>query len=211
MLSAFKSSRKMRKTDCALGIAVSRDFESPPKCSLEDNAYLYQKVETPNQLRKIEKSNKRRSSRTCNLGLEQDATDNVSFKATTNSPTSALHRARFDFQQGSTGNYSVENSTILHLQHVNIKERSRSHSVNDAFSHLRALIPTDPPDRKLSKIETLRLATSYISHLSSLIKYFDHQELNPGYNNDLGYVSCSSGSNKICTFCVSFLRSLSQH
>ena len=31
----------------------------------------------------------------------------------------------------------------------------------------RELIPTEPVDRKLSKIETLRLATSYIEHLAS--------------------------------------------
>ena len=30
---------------------------------------------------------------------------------------------------------------------------------------MRGLIPTEPVDRKLSKIETLRLATSYIEHL----------------------------------------------
>ena len=39
-------------------------------------------------------------------------------------------------------------------------------SVNTAFSQLRDLIPTEPLDRKLSKIETLRLATSYIRHLA---------------------------------------------
>jgi hypothetical protein len=32
---------------------------------------------------------------------------------------------------------------------------------------LRTLIPTEPADRKLSKIETLRLASSYISHLGT--------------------------------------------
>lgn len=40
-------------------------------------------------------------------------------------------------------------------------------SVNTAFSTLRTLIPTEPKDRKLSKIETLRLASSYISHLGT--------------------------------------------
>jgi hypothetical protein len=37
-----------------------------------------------------------------------------------------------------------------------------------AFALLRSLIPTEPPDRKLSKIETLRLATSYIQHLNNV-------------------------------------------
>nr|CAD7410087.1 unnamed protein product [Timema poppensis] len=39
--------------------------------------------------------------------------------------------------------------------------------VNSAFTTLRTLIPTEPVDRKLSKIETLRLASSYISHLQA--------------------------------------------
>lgn len=42
-------------------------------------------------------------------------------------------------------------------------------SVNSAFDVLRAMIPIDPPDRKLSKIETLQLATKYISHLSQIL------------------------------------------
>lgn len=40
-------------------------------------------------------------------------------------------------------------------------------SVNMAFNTLRLLIPTEPPDRKLSKIEILRLAGSYITHLDN--------------------------------------------
>lgn len=40
-------------------------------------------------------------------------------------------------------------------------------SVNSAFTTLRTLIPTEPKNRKLSKIETLRLASSYIAHLGT--------------------------------------------
>jgi hypothetical protein len=49
---------------------------------------------------------------------------------------------------------------------ANMRERDRTLSVNSAFNTLRDLIPTEPLDRKLSKIETLRLATSYIQHLA---------------------------------------------
>ena len=51
--------------------------------------------------------------------------------------------------------------------YANERERGRTQSVNGAFQHLRDLIPTEPVDRKLSKIETLRLATSYIEHLAT--------------------------------------------
>uniref|UniRef100_A0A1A9X0B8 BHLH domain-containing protein n=1 Tax=Glossina brevipalpis TaxID=37001 RepID=A0A1A9X0B8_9MUSC len=52
---------------------------------------------------------------------------------------------------------------------VNARERFRTQSVNAAFNTLRSLIPTEPHDRKLSKIEILRLAKSYISHLDAVI------------------------------------------
>ena len=46
-----------------------------------------------------------------------------------------------------------------------MKFKSSRLSINRAFTHLRGMIPTEPVDRKLSKIEVLRLATSYIQHL----------------------------------------------
>ena len=49
---------------------------------------------------------------------------------------------------------------------ANLRERDRTLNVNSAYNTLRDLIPTEPLDRKLSKIETLRLATSYIQHLA---------------------------------------------
>ncbi len=47
--------------------------------------------------------------------------------------------------------------------------KSKFFSVNSAFNTLRLLIPTEPKNRKLSKIETLRLAKSYISHLHATL------------------------------------------
>lgn len=51
---------------------------------------------------------------------------------------------------------------------ANARERDRTESVNHAFNLLRNLIPTEPRDRKLSKIEILRLASSYINHLDNV-------------------------------------------
>lgn len=53
---------------------------------------------------------------------------------------------------------------------ANKRERVRTENVNAGFDNLRKLIPTDPEDRKLSKIEVLRLATSYINHLYNLTR-----------------------------------------
>ncbi len=43
----------------------------------------------------------------------------------------------------------------------NTRERWRQHNVNTAFAELRKLIPTHPPEKKLSKNEILRLAMRY--------------------------------------------------
>ncbi|XP_018530830.1 twist-related protein 2 isoform X2 [Lates calcarifer] len=53
-----------------------------------------------------------------------------------------------------------------HTQRViaNIRERQRTQSLNEAFASLRKIIPTLPSD-KLSKIQTLKLASRYIDFL----------------------------------------------
>ncbi len=52
---------------------------------------------------------------------------------------------------------------------ANSRERKRMHTVNSAFDQLRELVPTYPSNRKLSKIDTLRLACTYIQDLVSLL------------------------------------------
>ena len=69
-------------------------------------------------------------------------------------------------QKPKSGNLFVMQGGVIR-SYANERERGRTQSVNGAFQHLRDLIPTEPVDRKLSKIETLRLATSYIEHLAT--------------------------------------------
>ncbi|XP_058065381.1 protein twist [Anopheles bellator] len=47
---------------------------------------------------------------------------------------------------------------------ANVRERQRTQSLNEAFASLRKIIPTLPSD-KLSKIQTLKLASRYIDFL----------------------------------------------
>ncbi|NWS13165.1 HEN1 protein, partial [Pachyramphus minor] len=49
------------------------------------------------------------------------------------------------------------------------RERIRVEAFNMAFAELRKLLPTLPPDKKLSKIEILRLAICYISYLNHVL------------------------------------------
>uniref|UniRef100_A0A8C4R975 Pancreas transcription factor 1 subunit alpha n=1 Tax=Eptatretus burgeri TaxID=7764 RepID=A0A8C4R975_EPTBU len=53
---------------------------------------------------------------------------------------------------------------------ANQRERRRMESINRAFQGLRSHIPTLPYERRLSKVDTLRLAIGYISFLSELVR-----------------------------------------
>ena len=56
------------------------------------------------------------------------------------------------------------------------RDRWRQQSVNLAFADLRRLLPTYPPDKKLSKVEILRSTIKYIRFLDSLLKGMDTPE-----------------------------------
>lgn len=50
------------------------------------------------------------------------------------------------------------------------RERIRVEAFNVAFTELRKLLPTLPPDKKLSKIEILKLAICYIAYLNHVLE-----------------------------------------
>lgn len=52
---------------------------------------------------------------------------------------------------------------------ANIRERRRMFNLNEAFDKLRRKVPTFAYEKRLSRIETLRLAITYISFMSELL------------------------------------------
>ena len=62
--------------------------------------------------------------------------------------------------------------------------------MNGAFAELRRLVPTHPPDKKLSKNEILRLTIKYIDLLDKVVKYQKREQGEPENSNEEG---------KICT------------
>ncbi|KAF2360341.1 Myc-type basic helix-loop-helix (bHLH) domain [Trinorchestia longiramus] len=94
---------------------------------------------------------------------------------------------------------------VKHRTHANARERDRTHSsVNSAFVALRSLIPTEPADRKLSKIETLRLATSYISHLATQL--LAGTTLQPCLSAAPPDSLSTAERAPVCTFCLGSLK-----
>ncbi|CAG9855537.1 unnamed protein product [Phyllotreta striolata] len=72
---------------------------------------------------------------------------------------------------------------------ANKKERRRTQSINMAYADLRDCIPNVPADTKLSKIKTLRLATSYIAYLTRALETDDPAG---GFKAELGAISRKS-------------------
>lgn len=69
----------------------------------------------------------------------------------------------------------------VHQRHAaNQRERKRMLSINEAFEGLRAHIPTLPYEKRLSKVDTLRLAIGYIGFLTELVENDANSKENAG-------------------------------
>lgn len=72
----------------------------------------------------------------------------------------------------NNGRKRIKSATqqIQQRQAANMRERRRMQSINEAFEGLRAHIPTLPYEKRLSKVDTLKLAISYIHFLGEMLK-----------------------------------------
>ncbi|XP_066209873.1 fer3-like protein [Saccopteryx leptura] len=60
--------------------------------------------------------------------------------------------------------------TYAQRQAANVRERKRMFNLNEAFDRLRRKVPTFAYEKRLSRIETLRLAIVYISFMTELLE-----------------------------------------
>lgn len=82
-----------------------------------------------------------------------------------NSPTSVTKRNKKPSPSTTQSYEELQNQRVL----ANVRERQRTQSLNEAFASLRKIIPTLPSD-KLSKIQTLKLASRYIDFLCQVLQ-----------------------------------------
>uniref|UniRef100_A0A8C0UQK8 Transcription factor 21 n=1 Tax=Cyanistes caeruleus TaxID=156563 RepID=A0A8C0UQK8_CYACU len=73
---------------------------------------------------------------------------------------------------------------------ANARERARMRVLSKAFSRLKTTLPWVPPDTKLSKLDTLRLASSYIAHLRQILANDKYEN---GYIHPVNLVTWSIG------------------
>lgn len=80
---------------------------------------------------------------------------------------------------------------LLQRHSANLRERKRMQSINEAFEGLRKHIPTLPYEKRLSKVDTLRLAIGYIGFLTEMINS------DMSHNQALQPSSCSDQPRKV--------------
>ncbi|CAH1123624.1 unnamed protein product [Ceutorhynchus assimilis] len=77
------------------------------------------------------------------------------------SPHNAIHQATKE----------PHNRGFVKKIFTNSRERWRQQNVSGAFAELRKLVPTHPPDKKLSKNEILRMSIRYIRLLTNVLQW----------------------------------------
>lgn len=68
---------------------------------------------------------------------------------------------------------------------ANIRERKRMFQLNEAFCVLRKRVPTFAYEKKLSRIETLKLAVTYIKFMTELLEKEDAKPQGGGDNMEI--------------------------
>lgn len=116
-----------------------------------------------------------------------------------NCKTSLKSKLDYDLSEDNNSSDSImfkrkRSSSQLSQQRqaANLRERRRMQSINDAFEGLRVQLPTLPYEKKISKVDTLKMAIAYINFLTDLL------------NKDTSYNSKSSGSKEVKRFIYTF-------
>lgn len=74
-------------------------------------------------------------------------------------------------------------ATVAQRRAANIRERRRMFNLNSAFDKLRKKVPTFAYEKRLSRIDTLRLAMTYIRFMSELLEEEDSPALTDHSHN----------------------------
>ncbi|CAG2105664.1 unnamed protein product [Medioppia subpectinata] len=100
--------------------------------------------------------------------------------AAVNSNPTLPHQNVNTLTNGISSNFTINGSksskprrrvaTIAQRRAANIRERRRMFNLNSAFDKLRKKVPTFAYEKRLSRIETLRLAIMYIGFMTEVVR-----------------------------------------
>lgn len=118
----------------------------------------------------VELSSSKQSERNPILGhdYQTSQSDDEFFSRSCSSGTEGVRSKRSQYRlRGGSCKLSAGKRNLT----TNNREKWRQHNVNRAFVNLRRLVPTYPPDKRLSKNEILRMAIKYIRLLESILEH----------------------------------------
>ncbi|KAG8570644.1 hypothetical protein GDO81_011364 [Engystomops pustulosus] len=120
----------------------------------------------------------RKAGAGCSDLLLDHSTDNSEEDAIADTSTGKKKRESPDKKQAPRSSKECKQSQ---RNAANARERARMRVLSKAFSRLKTSLPWVPPDTKLSKLDTLRLASSYIAHLRQLLQddRYDNSYVHP--------------------------------
>ena len=81
------------------------------------------------------------------------------------------------FNELSNSSGSSSHLSLVQRSAANDRERTRMRVLSKAFVRLKTCLPWVPTDTKLSKLDTLKLATSYITYLTKILHEDDQESL----------------------------------
>lgn len=85
--------------------------------------------------------------------------------------TSALHHLhQYNAPTTNSGHYKMQRQSAATRERKRVLRTAPNGSINSAFDELRVHVPTFPYEKRLSKIDTLRLAIAYISLLREVLE-----------------------------------------
>ena len=96
----------------------------------------------------------------------------------------------FLFNSNDSSNSSVHSTSSLsgiQRKAANDRERTRMRVLSKAFVKLKTSLPWVPTDTKLSKLDTLKLAASYIAYLTRILENdnLDQNEVQDKFSSEL--------------------------
>lgn len=164
-------SKRFKKSQMSI---ISDNLSPPPSCSSASTSFSSLSITHPFPGNEIAVSDIYHN--------HQFRLENESFDNSENSSESIGQIRR----QKSYGHLSQQR------QAANMRERRRMQSINDAFEGLRLQLPTLPYEKKISKVDTLKMAIGYINFLTDLL------------NKDNRYNSQSSTNKEVKKFIYLF-------
>ncbi|KAK2150298.1 hypothetical protein LSH36_413g02071 [Paralvinella palmiformis] len=141
----------------------------------------------PNRRNRLQSCNTRPTSKQRSWSRREAAVRNVPNVEPGFVKLAAMGRRRKD--QQASGSDEETDSKMRYG--ANARERDRMRVLSKAFGKLKTTLPWVPPDTKLSKLDTLRLATCYIAHLRQILSDENDPPTKPGQ------ITCFNNNNNL--------------